>query len=145
MGIDLGGPPDHVGIVVEDLDAAVAEYASLGLRFSEPQVVPIGDWRLTVTFSRQGPPYLELIEALPGSPWVSRGAALDHLAWHVDAFEAAKEELARTAPVEIDGTRYGRRFSYHRLPVSHALVELVGTPREAFAKRWSLEQPIGRR
>jgi catechol 2,3-dioxygenase-like lactoylglutathione lyase family enzyme len=141
--LDLGGPPDHVGIVVSDLEAAVAEFTALGLRFGEPEVVPIGEWALRVTFAHRGPPYLELIEAIAGSPWqVKQGAALDHLAWYSDDLEIDKAKLAELAPIEVDGALYGRGFSYHRAPVSGARLELVGTTPEAFAKRWHLERPI---
>jgi hypothetical protein len=136
----MRGPPDHVGIVVEDLDAAIAELRSLaGLRFVEPQVVPVGPWRLRVAFARSGPPYLELIEAQAGTPWET-SAALDHLAWFSDDLEADMAALAAVAPVELDGTAHGRRFSYHRAPATGMRIELVGSTPEAFAERWGLDQ-----
>lgn len=65
-------PLFHVGILVTDLDAAIAALGrATGLTFAEPaqlevQVVEDGGARpcpLRLTFSEQGPPYLELIEA----------------------------------------------------------------------------------
>lgn len=70
-------PPSffHVGIVVPDLDHAVARYSDvLGIEFTEPAVFDIPrledpdphPFKLTAVFSRTEPPYYELIQAEGG-------------------------------------------------------------------------------
>lgn len=67
-------PPSffHVGIVVPDLDAAVARYSDvLGIEFTEPAVFDVPrledpdphPFKLTAVFSMTEPPYYELIQA----------------------------------------------------------------------------------
>ena len=67
-------PPSffHVGMVVPDLDQAVARYSDvLGIEFTEPAVFDIPrledpephPFKLTAVFSRTEPPYYELIQA----------------------------------------------------------------------------------
>ncbi|MDF5756956.1 antibiotic biosynthesis monooxygenase [Spongiactinospora sp. TRM90649] len=67
-------PPSffHVGMVVPDLDAAVARYSDvLGMEFTEPAVFDVPrledpdphPFKLTAVFSRSEPPYYELIQA----------------------------------------------------------------------------------
>lgn len=65
----------HIGVIVDDLNQAIQYYQDTqGLRFAEPATKTFnvtnpqtGDSEvvdLTVTYSRSGPPYLELIQAV---------------------------------------------------------------------------------
>lgn len=105
-GSELGTPavlhPDrlfHTGLVVEDLDAAMAGFtASLGLTWK-------GGWpathkmvfdgvecevELRIAFSLQGPPYVELIQAKEGTIWSPDVCGLHHLCyWSPEPLAAA--------------------------------------------------------
>jgi catechol 2,3-dioxygenase-like lactoylglutathione lyase family enzyme len=63
----------HIGIVVADIEAAIARFGQLGVTFMEPRTVRVdrlveGDRETTldlrVAFSHQGPPQWELLEAV---------------------------------------------------------------------------------
>jgi hypothetical protein len=93
----------HVGIVVPDLDDGMAELADrFGISFPKTQGITFhvdsrahGDQRVPLRFaySHEGPPYLEVIEAVPGSPWaLGDGSAIHHLGVFVDDLEG---EIAR--------------------------------------------------
>jgi len=71
-GIELPISYFHVGIIVLDLNAAIARYSDvLGIRFTEPATFHIPyledpdphDGQLVAAFSRTQPPYYELIQA----------------------------------------------------------------------------------
>lgn len=122
----------HVGLVVEDLDAAIEELSrTLGLEFNEPHDSTYGDSHIRVCYSLQGPPYVELIQGEPGSLWdTAGGPRADHLGYFVDDFEASKQRLIDSGmPVDIDGMQWGRTFSYHRSSHSGLRVELVDSAR----------------
>jgi catechol 2,3-dioxygenase-like lactoylglutathione lyase family enzyme len=99
----FGNPPAgldmyHVGVVVPDVRAAMAQYsAALGFTWSR-----IGDSRLDVlvdgrrqeariaaTYSLEGPPYLELVEELSGGVWATQALGLQHVGFWVDDLEGA--------------------------------------------------------
>jgi catechol 2,3-dioxygenase-like lactoylglutathione lyase family enzyme len=95
-------PYFHVGILVPDLDAAMARFSEvLGLEFVEPAnlhtEVEEADRTVIVdgqfTFSRQGPPYIELIQASgTGTHGLHNGIGLHHIgAWVDDAEEHIKQ------------------------------------------------------
>ena len=103
---------DHVGIVVLDLDAAIdAMRVQLGFEFTVvfDDVLPVheesaGDRgiHLRIAYTAQRPA-LELIEAVPGTPWSPDRAGLHHLGYHVDDLGAESERLAGPCPIEICG------------------------------------------
>ncbi|MFI6173419.1 VOC family protein [Nocardia sp. NPDC051052] len=90
-------PAYHIGIVVADLDKAMAELGKLGLEwhapirnnsdvFSNGETKNIQPW---MAYSKQGPPYLELLEQMPGTIWAETG--LHHLGvWTDDIPEESK-------------------------------------------------------
>ncbi|AZM54124.1 hypothetical protein DMA15_17390 [Streptomyces sp. WAC 01529] len=93
-------PAYHLGVVVTDLDRASAELTELlGVRWlptvrSGEQVTgdgPTGDGPM-MTFSTQGPPYLELLELVPGTIWSTPG--LHHVGYWA---AGARAESARMA------------------------------------------------
>ena len=122
----------HVGVIVEDLDAAMEEMSrSLGLEFNEPHESTYGDSHIRVCYSLQGPPYLELIQGEPGSMWSTTGGPhADHVGYFVDDLDASMRRLeAEGLPVDIDGTSYRKRFSYHRSTHAGLRVELIDASR----------------
>ncbi len=87
----------HVGILVPDLGEAITRFSeALGLDFARPMrtVIPqleqngvTTEFEVYVSYSRQGPPHLELIEAAgDGVYGPARGYGLHHLGtWVEDA------------------------------------------------------------
>lgn len=83
----------HTGIVVPDLDAAMARLSALAgyqwinpLTYTLPFRTVNGTRELTSTFvySLQSP-YVELIQQLPDSPWIAApGNAVHHLGYFTD-------------------------------------------------------------
>lgn len=127
----------HVGIVVEDLRAAMDELsATLGLRWRTPHDSQYGDWAIKVVYSIDGPPFVELVEGgKNGGPWdVSKGSRIDHIGYYSEDVVRESERLAALGlPVEFDPTPFGRQgnFCYHRAVAAGARIELVDVARVA--------------
>ena len=122
----------HVGVIVEDLDAAMEEFSrTLGLEFNEPHESTYAGSRIRVCYSLQGPPYVELIQGEPGGMWsTSDGPKADHVGYFVDDLEAARERLEDAGlPVDIDGMALGGRFTYHKMSTSGMRIELIDAAR----------------
>lgn len=135
------GRYDHLCFVVQDIDLAIREMTdTLGVAWSPVCDGRLGDWDYRIVFSVDGPPFLELIEGPPGSPWdASAGARFDHLGFWADEIDADKRALAdRGAPLDFDATALGRPFTYHRLNSVGARVELVDRNVQAgFVETWA--------
>lgn len=133
----------QVGVLVEDLEAAQRELAnSLGLEWSETVERRNGEWTLRACFSKQGPPYLELIEGPAGSPWeATHGSRIDHIGYWADDLHSDKQRFAAAGlDLEHDGTATGAMFTYHRGRDSGLRVEFLdASGRAAFHERWGLE------
>jgi hypothetical protein len=73
----------HLCFVVQDIEAATREMtATLGVAWSPVRDGRLGDWDYRIVFSVDGPPFLELVEGPPGSPWDSSGGShFDHLGY----------------------------------------------------------------
>lgn len=128
-------PGYHIALVVDDLDEAMADLTrTIGLDWHEPF---IGSSHLEVdgelveagprlTFSRQGPPYLELLQRKPNTIWAQTG--LHHMGFWTDdvTTESARLESQdarlEASGAQPDGTRTS--FCYHRT-ASGLRVELV--------------------
>jgi lactoylglutathione lyase len=129
----------HVGYVVQDLEAAMKEFG--GLMTSEWALVarrvsatwdpksgrrdvPIG-----VTYSRTGPPHVELVEGVAGSLWEpSERPRLHHVGvWAGDMIAESAALTTQGYPVVghgLDADGQTARFVYH--DVGHGpLLELV--------------------
>jgi methylmalonyl-CoA/ethylmalonyl-CoA epimerase len=86
----------HVGIIVRDLDAAVARYRNLG--FPEPEISEVADQDVRVATFLAGPGYVELIAPTVSKGGLvrfldSRGESLHHLAYAVPDIRRALDEL----------------------------------------------------
>ena len=129
----------HIGLTVPDVRAAMEQYSTaLGFTWarmheSSFEVMVDGERRqaqIAVTYSIQGPPYLELVQERRGSIWGADGLALTHVGFWAEDLSASRralEESGLAARVR-DADRDGRpaRFSYH--PFAGGLwIELVHT------------------
>jgi lactoylglutathione lyase len=110
----------HVGALVDDLDAAMADLDNAGVEWAAPRRIDAmpfwtpesgsGSAPLRFVYSREGPQHVELLESPPGSPWhageragihhvgcwtndvpAAVGAALD-LGWSLVLANAAPED-----------------------------------------------------
>ena len=129
----------HIGLIVPDLGAAMGQYtATFGFSWaptheSRPEVIVDGERRqaeIAVTYSVQGPPYLELVQERRGSIWGADGLALTHVGFWAEDLSAGRRALDESGLVARvrDDDRDGRpaRFSYH--PFAGGLwIELVHT------------------
>jgi methylmalonyl-CoA epimerase len=88
---------DHVGIAVQDLDAALAFYRdALGLEVSAPETVP--SQRVRAHFVAAGGPSLELLESTADDSAIARylarrGPGLHHITLRVEDVAAAVTQL----------------------------------------------------
>ncbi|WP_420614165.1 VOC family protein [Candidatus Spongiisocius sp.] len=150
----LAGGPGHIAgishtaLAVPDLETAMSFYGdALGLTWARPQQraisirVAAGDLTTEIrfTYSRQGPPHLELIEGAAGTVWAPV-SGLHHIGlWsHRLEIDAARLQH-RGMSLEVAGlSRSGRQpsgFTYHRS--AHGLrVELVDTASQPAFERW---------
>jgi catechol 2,3-dioxygenase-like lactoylglutathione lyase family enzyme len=134
-------PLYHVGILVEDIDAAIARFGELlGLTFGEPLDMRFDDIvedgqrvvrDLRLVYSVEGPPFLELIEAQPDGVWGRQhGEGLHHIGVWQEGLEARVMELAAsgTEPQAIVHHRGETLAVYLSPETAHgARVELVRT------------------
>jgi hypothetical protein len=120
---------DHVGIVVPKLEPAVEALSKyIGIEWAgtvEPEF-PMHDEahgtrsvKLRINNSTLNP-RLEVIEALPDSPWAlddGAGMVLHHIAFFVDDLAEDSRSVAGPCPIEICGAGAGREiptvFTYH--------------------------------
>lgn len=95
----------HIGLTVPDLGQAMEQYtATFGFSWatiheSRPEVIVDGEPRraeIAVTYSIQGPPYLELVQERRGSLWGADGLALTHVGFWAEDLRAGQRALARS-------------------------------------------------
>lgn len=131
----------HLCFVVQDIERAASDLTrALGVTWSPVRDGRLGDWDYRIVFSTEGPPFFEVIQGPPGSPWdATAGSRFDHLGYWSDDVNADRHRLAgRGAPVEFDACPYGRSFTYHRLDSVGLRVELVDVSvQSAFLDTWS--------
>jgi hypothetical protein len=94
----------HTGIIVPDLDAAMARLSALAgyrwitpLSYTLPFRTAMGTRELTSTivYSVQSP-HVELLQDVPGSPWTAApGNSVHHLGYFTDSLAEAAELLER--------------------------------------------------
>jgi catechol 2,3-dioxygenase-like lactoylglutathione lyase family enzyme len=134
----------HIGVVVADINRAIAELSNqLGIAFEPPAAVSVGaEYRgafsqhtVTVSYGRQGPPYLELLQGTPGGIWAAQDEPrMHHLGVWVDdlAGEVKRLETAgmRVEMLGKDAAGNPRLFAYLRNDhgVRVELVDSVGRP-----------------
>jgi Glyoxalase/Bleomycin resistance protein/Dioxygenase superfamily len=129
----------HTGIVVEDVDAAKAEYSDLtGVTWGPegevdmPVCLPGGPTTVSFRFAytTQGPHHLELVRQIPGTLWtVSGPGQAHHLGYWCDDVAGASAELTRRglplcAKIGVDDPDAAAPFVIHQTRTG-AYVELV--------------------
>jgi catechol 2,3-dioxygenase-like lactoylglutathione lyase family enzyme len=101
----------HVGILVHDIDEAIARFTEvLGLTFNPPIMLEVdlgheGPLVLPVTYSQEGPPYLELIQMTGAGVFApGQGEGFHHIGLYVP--DMADSLARREGPmgVQVDET-----------------------------------------
>jgi catechol 2,3-dioxygenase-like lactoylglutathione lyase family enzyme len=139
----------HVGLTVPDVAEACADLtAILGLTWAPiaDRVVAVrsadGEHHtpVTLTWSREGQPYIELLHSADGTPWASDGTRhLHHIAYWVDDVPAACDRLTAAgselelAGIGPDGTSPAG-FAY--LLRAGMRLEVLDRRRERMLERW---------
>ncbi|MFF4357608.1 VOC family protein [Streptomyces sp. NPDC001604] len=121
----------HVGFAVADVEAARAAVGrTLSVEFGPAKSRQIGAWVTRVALSVEGPPFLELIEGPPGSPWhTPDGPRFDHLGvWSADLVSDRDVLAARGCRLVFDGPRAGLPMTFHEVPELGARIEAVDGP-----------------
>jgi catechol 2,3-dioxygenase-like lactoylglutathione lyase family enzyme len=131
----LDGPYSHVALVVADLDAAIASLGpALGLTWASIRVVDVGVAELRLSYSQQGPPYLELLEASGRFPTAEPG--LHHIGYWSNDLAENRDTLVRAGMrVVLDGMLFGRSFVYLDAG-DRLLIELTDAKRRPAILRW---------
>jgi len=141
--------PFHVGIIVADLDAAMADYsAATGCTWHSMQSRDVTlriDGGLLSThvmfnYSVEGPVQLELVQGLPGTPWdAAVHGGVDHLGYWSDDFQgdmaalgAAGWEFLYGADDEEGGVG---GFCFYMTPAGQR-VELLDVEMRPMFERW---------
>lgn len=130
------GPAHHVGIAVQDLEAAIDRYRAFGLVLDYVEEVPAAQVR--VAFLQAGGVHVELVTPLGADTAVARflvkrGEGLHHLAFSVLDIPSELARLEKQGFVLIDrvprpGAR-GRTVAFLHPRSSHGvLLELVQEP-----------------
>lgn len=135
----------HLCFIVPDLARAMAELErGLGVQWSEVCAGKLEPWEYEIVFSRQGPPFFELIKGPPGSPWdSSTGARCDHIGYWSRDINRDRDELAeRGLPIDFDACPFGSSFAYHRLDSIGIRAELVDqSAQPSFRGTWAPSSP----
>lgn len=127
----------HTGIVVPDLDAAMARLSALaGYRWIKPlsytlpfrTTAGIRELTSTIVYSVQSP-YIELLQEVPGTPWTAApGNAVHHLGYFTDDLAGTAQELERNGcTFEMTGAVTGSEpamFAYYLDPAG-VRIEIV--------------------
>ena len=126
----------HVGIVVEDIDAAIGRYRALG--FGDGERFELAEQGVVAVTFRAGDGYVELIQPTdPESPiaryLAKRGDGTHHVAYGVPDLVAALRRLAKVGVRLIDqeprGGAHGWRIAFvHPESCAGVLTELVEVP-----------------
>lgn len=123
----------HIGIVVNDLDLAVAQYRKLG--FGEPELFEVPRQNIVAAVFRAGPGYMELIaptdtESGTARYLAKRGEGTHHVAYSARDIDAKLIELRAAGFRLIDetpriGTHNWRIAFIHPESCHGVLTELV--------------------
>ncbi len=124
---------DHIAVVVNDLDAALAVYRdALGLPLAQVQTIPEQD--VKIGFLPSGDSEIELLEPINPESGIAqflakRGEGLHHICLEVDDIEATLADLKAKGAQLID--QAPRRGAYGKIAFIHpkgahgVLIELL--------------------
>lgn len=145
----------HVGILVADIDEAIARFTDvLGLTFKPPSMVAVdlgheGPLTLPVTYSQEGPPHLELIQMTGDGVFApGQGEGFHHIGLYVP--DMADSLARREGPmgVEVDETflteTKAMQTWYSKPESVHGIrLEFVDEARRAIIERWISDPGAG--
>jgi predicted enzyme related to lactoylglutathione lyase len=133
-------PYFHVAYVVPDLDAAMRELtAATGVSWQQPRDRVSGELRWRLVYTVEGPPFVELVEGRPGTPWhAPEGPQIHHIGRFTYDLDAGIREIeAAGGSIETDGRAISGRWVYMRVPSSGALIELIEADDDERARRYA--------
>jgi hypothetical protein len=100
---DIRNPFFHVGFIVPELNSAMKEFkAALGIEWRTPihAIVPLRgpdgvvESNVHSVYSKGGPPAIELVESVPGTPLAGDGGVnFHHLGFWTDRLASSSREL----------------------------------------------------
>jgi methylmalonyl-CoA/ethylmalonyl-CoA epimerase len=127
------GPIHHIGVVVEDIDATVAEYLTLG--FSGGEKTRVAEQNVDVAALRAGESWVEILAPIDRDSGIgrfleSRGPGFHHIAYLVDDLAGTLDALAKAGVELIDSQPrvglHGWRVAFvHPRACAGVLTELV--------------------
>ena len=139
----------HMGIIVPEIHRGIEDLSRrFGATFPEPREAQVTvryqgkESKVPVKFvySRQGPPYIEIIQAVPGTVWeANAGSRIHHIGVFCDDIE---DEIAKlqsegyayeAASLGPDGSMQGAQYINNDLGVRLELIR--GETRQAFLDR----------
>lgn len=121
-------PYFHVCCVVPDLESAMTEMSeAIGVSWQSIRDRSSGNMRWRLVYSADGPPFIELVQGEPGTPWhTSVGPVLHHFGRFTEDLDAGIAEIETAGGgIETDGRLISGRWAYLRVPRSGALIELI--------------------
>jgi hypothetical protein len=130
----------HVCFVVPVIEQAMDDLGqAVRTEWSGIMEDSLGDWEYRLAFSRGGPPYIELIQGPPGSPWdSSQGARFHHIGyWSKDAAQSSRRLSADGFEEEFSACAFRRPYSYHLMPSLGGRLEMMDISRQGqFLAAW---------
>jgi len=136
-------PYSHICLAVTDVDRAMDDLGpSMGLTWATPNEREMAEGRVRYTYSKEGPPRIELFQGPPGSPWAApNGSYMHHVGYWSDDMDGDKARLvAAGMRVAVDGRETGRYFIYFES--DHGLrVELTDVSRRQTLEAWIAGAP----
>lgn len=141
----------HVGFLVDDLDKAMESFGSaFGVTWTVPDIGSVdawdeelGDFRLTlkVAYSKQGPPYVELLQSQESGLYkASQGEGVHHIGlWEPDCETRQAELIAEgITPIHTQYTEDRKIIvSYFDPDKMHGvMLELVDEARRPIMETW---------
>jgi catechol 2,3-dioxygenase-like lactoylglutathione lyase family enzyme len=154
--VTISGELYHVGIVVPDVESAMAHFTEL-LGVGWGPVVATAAFEVRdgdgndLTFPNKlcystVAPYIELVEELPGSVWVcNEHSNIHHVGFWTDALPADSNAIgASRCPLQIcgrDGNEAPVSFAYHRDPLG-VRFELVDAAMKPMMEEFMFRAPL---
>ncbi|MFE6159657.1 VOC family protein [Streptomyces sp. NPDC056486] len=135
----------HVCFVVPDIEQAMSDLTeSVGAQWSGVLEDSLGEWDYRLAFTRGGPPYIELVQGPPGSPWDSTlGARCHHLGyWTEDVTRSAARLSDAGFTQEFSACPFGRPYTYQKVRSLGIDLEMMDISRQRkFVASWDPGAP----